>query len=40
MSGVKGFPRKAMPVGIFRFFANTDAVNPGGRLMDGGKVGL
>ena len=22
-------PRKAMPVGIFRFFANTDAVNPG-----------
>src|ERR1700751_1060588 len=33
-------PRKAMPVGIFRFFANTDAVYPGGRLIDGGKVGL
>src|SRR5271165_2719958 len=33
-------PRKAMPVGIFRPATNTDAVNPGGRTMDGGKVGL
>src|SRR6516225_5874084 len=32
-------PRKAMPVGIFRPEANTDALNPGGRLMDGGRVG-
>src|SRR5215469_3135756 len=32
-------PRKAIPVGIFRPEANTDAVNPGGRLMDGGRVG-
>ena len=33
-------PRKAMPVGIFRPEANTEAVNPGGRTIDGGKVGL
>ena len=33
-------PRKAIPVGIFRPLANTDAVNPGGRTIDGGKVGL
>ena len=29
-------PRKAMPVGIFRPEANTDAVNPAGRTIDGG----
>jgi hypothetical protein len=29
-----------MPVGMFRPEANTDAVNPGGRLMDGGNCGL
>jgi len=29
-----------MPVGIFRPAAKTDAVNPGGRPMLGGKVGL
>src|SRR5215472_17817236 len=33
-------PRKAMPVGIFRPLTNTDAVNPGGRLIDGGNCGL
>src|SRR5215469_3497301 len=32
-------PRKAIPVGIFRPEANTDAENPGGRVMDGGRVG-
>src|SRR5271166_1487470 len=34
------FPRKAMPVGIFRPATNTDAVNPGGRVTDGGNFGL
>ena len=29
-----------MPVGKFRPETNTDAVNPGGRTIDGGKVGL
>jgi hypothetical protein len=29
-----------MPVGIFRPWTNTDAVNPGGRTMDGGNCGL
>ena len=29
-----------MPVGMFRPAANTEAVNPAGRLIDGGKVGL
>src|SRR3974377_1970609 len=33
-------PRKAMPVGIFRPEANTDAVNPAGRTIDGGSWGL
>jgi hypothetical protein len=33
-------PRKAIPVGALRPAAKTDAVNPGGRLMDGGRVGL
>src|SRR6516225_9773114 len=33
-------PRKAIPVGMFSPEANTDAVNPGGRTIDGGKVGL
>src|SRR5215470_11973523 len=33
-------PRKAIPVGALRPATNTDAVNPGGRLIDGGKVGL
>jgi hypothetical protein len=33
-------PRKAMPVGIFRPWTNTDAVKPGGRLIDGGNCGL
>src|SRR5262249_41240295 len=33
-------PRKAIPVGALRLAANTDAVNPGGRLIDGGKFGL
>ena len=34
------FPRKAIPVGIFRPETNTDALNPAGRLMDGGNCGL
>jgi hypothetical protein len=29
-----------MPVGIFRPWTNTDAVKPGGRLIDGGNCGL
>src|SRR6516225_2387726 len=33
-------PRKAIPVGIFRPETNTDAVNPAGRTIDGGRVGL
>src|SRR5271166_3363461 len=33
-------PRKAIPVGAFRPEAKTDALNPGGRLMDGGRAGL
>src|SRR5215470_5985904 len=33
-------PRNAVPVGKFRPETNTDAVNPGGRSMDGGNVGL
>src|ERR1700747_1326065 len=33
-------PRKAIPVGALRPVANIDAVNPAGRLIDGGKVGL
>jgi hypothetical protein len=33
-------PRKAIPVGALRPAAKTDAVNPGGRLMDGAKLGL
>jgi hypothetical protein len=32
-------PRKAMPVGALRPLAKTDALNPAGRLMDGGSVG-
>src|SRR5271165_1317666 len=32
-------PLKAIPVGAFRPEAKTDALNPGGRSMDGGKVG-
>src|SRR5215471_18066731 len=33
-------PRNAIPVGKFRPETNTDAVNPGGRSMVGGNVGL
>src|SRR5690349_227104 len=33
-------PRKAMPVGIFKPLANTDAVYPGGKTIDGGNCGL
>jgi hypothetical protein len=33
-------PRKAMPVGIFSPEAKTEALNPGGKLMDGGNFGL
>src|SRR5262245_9553778 len=33
-------PRKAMPVGIFRPAAKTEALNPAGRSIDGGRVGL
>src|SRR5215469_11692524 len=33
-------PRKAIPVGIFKFCANTDALYPGGRLIDGALFGL
>jgi hypothetical protein len=33
-------PRKAMPVGMFKPAANTEAVNPAGRLIDGVRLGL
>src|SRR5437764_10287836 len=33
-------PRKAIPVGMLRPEAKTEAVNPGGRLMDGGRLVL
>jgi hypothetical protein len=33
-------PRKAMPVGIFRPATKTEALNPAGRSIDGGRVGL
>src|SRR5262245_57441354 len=33
-------PRNAIPVGKFRPETNTEAVNPEGRTIDGGRVGL
>src|SRR6201993_5320905 len=33
-------PRKAIPVGALRPATKTDAVNPGGRLIEGGRFGL